>query len=174
MKPLDIPFDGLGLVTGAVFDTGAPIAGIGSAVPINELGSGLASDAPYHRRCVSSRSLRSSRGRPGSRCRAITARRPTSAPVPRRPASRWQNRRPGAVLRIQAAAPNPFVHSTDISYVLPLPGRVWLAIYDVTGRQCAVLVDGTQAAGRQRRFAPQSPPPSGAATKGNPYPFSAR
>ena len=25
-----------------------------------------------------------------------------------------------------------------------------LAIYDATGRECAVLVDGTQAAGRQR------------------------
>jgi len=46
------------------------------------------------------------------------------------------------------AAPNPFRGQTVVSYTLPESGRVRLAVYDVAGREVAVLVDEVQRAGR--------------------------
>jgi hypothetical protein len=44
--------------------------------------------------------------------------------------------------------PNPFNPATTILYVIPRAGRVRLAIYDLLGREVAVLVDAPQASGR--------------------------
>ena len=44
--------------------------------------------------------------------------------------------------------PNPFNPSTTISYELPEPTRVQLNVFDMLGREVAVLVDGEKAAGR--------------------------
>lgn len=44
-------------------------------------------------------------------------------------------------------APNPFSLSTVIAYALPEAGVVRLAVYDVLGREVAVLVNEAQAAG---------------------------
>jgi hypothetical protein len=46
--------------------------------------------------------------------------------------------------------PNPFNPSTSISYGLPVRSAVRLAVFDVLGREIAVLVQGEQAAGRYR------------------------
>lgn len=46
-----------------------------------------------------------------------------------------------------AAWPNPFCRATTISYSLPVPGRVRLAVYDVAGRTQQVLVDDRQEPG---------------------------
>ena len=43
--------------------------------------------------------------------------------------------------------PNPFVHSTSVSYILSKPGRVRASIYDAAGRLTADLVDGYHADG---------------------------
>jgi hypothetical protein len=43
--------------------------------------------------------------------------------------------------------PNPFNPSTIISYQLPTAGHVDLRVYDVLGREVAVLVNGVQTAG---------------------------
>jgi hypothetical protein len=49
--------------------------------------------------------------------------------------------------------PNPFNPSTVIRYELSVSGNVRLAVYDVLGRQVAILADGTNAAGsHQVRF----------------------
>ncbi len=46
------------------------------------------------------------------------------------------------------ASPNPFMKSTNISFVIPKAGKVKLAVYDISGRMIAKLVDGNLAAGR--------------------------
>jgi hypothetical protein len=43
--------------------------------------------------------------------------------------------------------PNPFNPSTVLSYVLPVAGKVRLSVYDMLGREVAVLVDQQQSAG---------------------------
>ena len=43
--------------------------------------------------------------------------------------------------------PNPFNPATTISYRLPAPGRVTLAVYDLLGRELIRPVDGRQSAG---------------------------
>ncbi|MEN9839790.1 MAG: hypothetical protein RL177_1269, partial [Bacteroidota bacterium] len=49
--------------------------------------------------------------------------------------------------------PNPFNPSTVVSFGLPESGSVKLAVYDILGREVAVLADGTFAAGwHQVRF----------------------
>ncbi|WP_412061211.1 lamin tail domain-containing protein [Rubrivirga sp. IMCC45206] len=49
-----------------------------------------------------------------------------------------------------ANAPNPFSTSTDLWFSLAEAGGVRLAVYDVTGREVAVLADGETAAGTHR------------------------
>ena len=46
--------------------------------------------------------------------------------------------------------PNPFNPSTAIEFGLPMAGKVKLSIYDITGREVAVLLDGEVGAGPHR------------------------
>jgi M6 family metalloprotease-like protein len=55
--------------------------------------------------------------------------------------------RPG--LRI-SCAPNPFGKQTGISYHLPMPGMVELAVYNVAGQKVRTLIKGRQPAGENR------------------------
>ncbi|MEM9664260.1 MAG: T9SS type A sorting domain-containing protein [Bacteroidota bacterium] len=48
---------------------------------------------------------------------------------------------------LRAAYPNPFNPSTTLSFDLPASAPVRLAVYDLLGREVAVLVDGVRAAG---------------------------
>lgn len=54
---------------------------------------------------------------------------------------------PGAegLVRLGHATPNPAVGQTRIAYEVAAAGHVSLRVYDVTGREVAVLVDGTLA-----------------------------
>src|SRR5690606_14301402 len=49
-----------------------------------------------------------------------------------------------------AVAPNPFARQTTISYEVAAASDVRLAVYDVLGREVAVLVDARQEAGAHR------------------------
>ena len=50
--------------------------------------------------------------------------------------------------RLSQAMPNPFNPSTTIHYMVPSGGgHVRLTVYDLTGREVRVLVDGEQPAG---------------------------
>lgn len=46
--------------------------------------------------------------------------------------------------------PNPFNPSTDISYQIPISGRVSLKVYDILGKEIATLVDEYKEAGRYK------------------------
>jgi hypothetical protein len=48
---------------------------------------------------------------------------------------------------LEAVWPNPFRDRVHVRYALPVPGRVRLAVYDVLGREVAVLTDRPHAAG---------------------------
>lgn len=50
-------------------------------------------------------------------------------------------------VELQQNYPNPFNPKTVISYVIPARGEVHLTVYDLLGREIAVLVDETQKAG---------------------------
>ncbi|MBN1996113.1 T9SS type A sorting domain-containing protein, partial [candidate division KSB1 bacterium] len=46
--------------------------------------------------------------------------------------------------------PNPFNPTTTIDYALKTDGTVKLFVYDLTGKEVAVLVDGFQSAGNHK------------------------
>jgi hypothetical protein len=49
--------------------------------------------------------------------------------------------------------PNPFNPTTTIAYTLRVDGQVWLSVYDLKGKEVAVLVDDIQSAGsHEARF----------------------
>lgn len=51
-------------------------------------------------------------------------------------------------LALGAVSPNPAFGDARVDFALPRPGPVRLAVFDVQGRETAVLVDGTLEAGR--------------------------
>jgi hypothetical protein len=55
---------------------------------------------------------------------------------------------PATGLRLEQSFPNPFTPSTTIRYSLPSPSHVRLSVYDVAGREVAVIQDGPRDAGR--------------------------
>ncbi len=57
--------------------------------------------------------------------------------------------------------PNPFRHRATIAYRVPAPGHVRLTVYDVLGRELAVLVDERQSAGSHSAKLDASSWPSG-------------
>ncbi len=60
---------------------------------------------------------------------------------------------------VLGAYPNPFVTTLTVTYALPRVAHVRLAVFDVLGREVAVLADERQAAGPQRaRFEAQHLP----------------
>jgi hypothetical protein len=147
VKPFGVPFDGSGLVTGATFDTGTPVPGSGSAVALSVLASGLTAETVYHWRL---RTVTDSPHFPRSPWFTLAGNALTEADLRTGQTTTSVETAgvPGGRSLLEAARPNPFTPSTEISYTLPEAGRVRLAAYDATGRRVAILTDGAQAAGR--------------------------
>ncbi len=68
---------------------------------------------------------------------------------------------PEGTFALASAYPNPFAARTTLSFTLPTAQDVRLAVYDVLGREVAVLVDGTRPAGEQAVTFDASELPSG-------------
>lgn len=149
VKPLGVPFDGSGLVTGATVDTGGPTPGVGSAVPLAQLAGGLTAETLYHWR------LRIVSDSPFFPCTPwLTHPGNGSAEAALRTARAgvgvadgdWPL---GSRPTLDPVWPNPLRTRSAIAYTLPAAGKVRLAIYDVVGRQVALLADAAQERGRQ-------------------------
>jgi hypothetical protein len=146
VKPLGVPFDGQGVVTGSAIDTGAPSGG-GSIVPISTLASGLVPETVYHWRW---RMLGDSPLFPRSPWLSMPGNGTTEADLRTKAgttAVAEGSASPVAGMRLSAPAPNPFTATTRFTYALSRPGRHRLAVYDVTGREVAVLAEGPQRGG---------------------------
>ena len=68
---------------------------------------------------------------------------------------------PAGTAALAAAYPNPFAETTTLGFALPTPQAVRLAVYDVLGREVAVLADGARPAGTQAVAFDASGLPSG-------------
>jgi hypothetical protein len=146
VKPASMPFDGTEIVIGPAIDTGFP-GGSGSVAPVSHLVSGLTPGTLYHWRM---RLASDSPFFPYSNWLSLPNDAVTEGDVrtpeggvgvdesASAPALRW----------LGAPVPNPFTTATAIEYALPAAGQVRLAVYDVQGRQAALLADETRAAGR--------------------------
>jgi hypothetical protein len=146
VKPYDVPFDGTGLVTGPALDSGTP-SGAGSAVPLTELASGLVPETLYHWRL---RIVTDSPFWPRSRWFWPADNGSTEADLRTKEATASvteESGSPAAGLQLAAPAPNPFTSTTRFDYTLAKGGRYRLAIYDVQGRQVAVIGEGSAQAG---------------------------
>ncbi|MFN0149649.1 MAG: FG-GAP-like repeat-containing protein [bacterium] len=149
VKPFGTPFNGSALVVGDPVDTGAPTLGTGSAVALSKLVGGLTPDTLYRwrLRVVSDSpffprspwfSLAANGAGEADLRTADAATSVAGAPVTDGLSASW----------LGPAAPNPFSLATELAFTLPDRGPVRLAVFDVSGREVAVLVDEAHAAGR--------------------------
>jgi hypothetical protein len=145
VKPANVPFDGTGLRSGSLVDTGVPGSN-GSSVQLSELANGLTPGTLY------------------------TWRARVASSSPFFPGTKWLSH-PGngatepdlhtaeSVVAVEDAqaprmleftfSPNPFAPETGtvMTYSLARSGRVRLGVYDVQGRQVAKLLNEVQPAG---------------------------
>ncbi len=68
---------------------------------------------------------------------------------------------PPAALAVVVARPNPFSATTTVAYEVPEVGPVRLVVYDVQGREVAVVVDRVQEPGRYEAVVDASGLPAG-------------
>jgi hypothetical protein len=142
VKPLGVPFNGMGLVTGEPQQT----PGGSAAALLTQLAFGLSPNTPYQWRA---RILTDWPAAPRSPWFSMPGNAPTETDLRSGttnvgvPEAVEGTRQP----RIDSAGPNPSRGATDLRYTLPSRGRLRLAIFDVTGRQVALLVDRVEDAG---------------------------
>ena len=148
VKPLGVPFDGTGLVTGPAVDTGTPTPQGGTAVLLTEIAGGLAPETPYHWRL---RTLANSPFIPATPWFSLPYNNVTETDV--RTASPQTGIADAEAPSAQRAMlepmrPNPLRTHGEIAYTLTAAGDVRLTVVDVAGRVRAVLADGVQIRGR--------------------------
>jgi hypothetical protein len=146
VKPLGVLFDGLGTVSGDYVDVGED-----GEVEVDQLVSGLSPDTPYHWRVRAKYDLARTPFQPQGPWMHIPLNGWNEAGL--RTADATAGIEPAGVPRtsllLEAPRPNPFGPIGTLAYTLPRPGQVRLAVFDVTGRERALLVDAVHAAGRQ-------------------------
>jgi hypothetical protein len=161
VKPAGVPFDGTGLATGSGFTTGAPTSA-GSTVPITELVTGLAPETFYHWRL---RILTDTPFFPRSRWLWHPGNASSEGDLRTGESTIGIASSPEAPpLLLEQSVPNPFATSTRLAYTLPKAGRLYLAVYNVAGRQVAMLADGVAGPGHYQATW------DGRSARGNPLP----
>jgi hypothetical protein len=146
-KPVHTPFDGTGLLTSPLIQTGFPAAPDGSTVPVLHLVSGLAPGRMVHWRV---RIASDSPFFPRSPWLWHPANSTTEGDVRTGgiPVGIAEAAAPPAVAaELGPAVPNPFRQSTQLAYTLPYAAEARLGVFDVQGRLVANLVEGPQARG---------------------------
>ncbi len=147
VKPAGTPFDGTGLLTTSLVQTGVPISD-GSSVAIHQLATGLApgtvhhwrlriaSDSPFFPRSPwlwhPGNAVTEGDVRTGGTATAIADGSPA----------------PASHLRLGPGTPNPFSSRAEFSYALPIAGRARLSVYDAQGRLVAELADEERRPGQ--------------------------
>jgi hypothetical protein len=144
VKRAGVPFNGTGVVTGPVLDTGWP-AGSGSSVPLSQLASGLVRGTVYRWRV---RTVSDSPFFPRSPWFSLAGNAATEADLRTGGTATAVEEISAPAAQLTAVFPNPFAAATRLAYTLPQGGRHRLDIYDVRGRRVLVLSDGIQPAGR--------------------------
>lgn len=84
-----------------------------------------------------------------------------AAPLPGRPDGPEASAARPSVVALAPARPNPFASRAALAFVLPEASHVRLAVYDVLGREVAVLVDEPREAGRHEAVLEAGALPSG-------------
>jgi len=135
------PFDGTDVGRSAWINTGAPIDPAGSRVLLACMPTGLTPGSlPHWRIRFEARNPFFPRGPwlhiPGNGAGEADLRMNVGSAV--------ETPEAAAALFLAPCAPNPIVARGVIRYALPAVGPVRLAMYDVQGRQVAVLVDETE------------------------------
>ena len=149
VKPYGVAFDGSGITQGPWLNTGTPGA-TGSAVALGQLRSNLDPGTLYHWR------VRIATDSPfflHSPWLGLPYNAPTEADLRTGGSTTAVSEvkaSPGRPLLLEAASPNPFSSATNLAYNLPAAGRSRIAVYDVLGRQVALLHDGVPGAGRHQ------------------------
>jgi hypothetical protein len=146
VKPLGTAFDGVGIQSGGIQDTGVPDETLGSSVILNELAD-LGSGPTHHWRLrLASRNPRFPRSPwfspPGNGATELDLRTMVASSTPEEDELRITD------LQLDSY-PNPFSTTTGIRYELPTAGDVEIVIYDLHGRRVRTLVDETKEAGPQ-------------------------
>jgi hypothetical protein len=139
VKPFGTPFDGGGLVTGSARNTGVP-GSQGSAVALEQLVTGLSANTLYHWRL---RVLADSPFFPRSPWFSPPFNGASEADLrlgfPNATAIEDFEVHAPSLSLLEPVRPNPFGSSVELRYTLPARGDVRLVVYDVAGREVAVL-----------------------------------
>jgi hypothetical protein len=149
VKQVGIPFNGAGLASGSFANTGQPGVS-GSAVGLAQLVTGLTPETLYHWR---TRVATDSPFFPHSPWLSLPYNAPSEADLRTATGTATvdggaENPASAALAMLEANVPNPFSAETQIAYRMAQGGRHRLAVYDVQGRQVALLADKVERAGR--------------------------
>jgi len=146
VTPTLVPFDGLALGLGASHNTGAPVAGTGSSVALNDVALGRGQGSVHHWRL---RTVSRSPYFPHGPWFSPAFTTPTETHVRTGGTITGVDDAPAPlVARIESSRPNPTEGPTTVTYSLRERSPVRLAIYDVQGREIVVLVDRMEDPGR--------------------------
>lgn len=154
VKPLGVPFDGIGIRSGTHRQTESPQAPLGSVASLDELlPPDLQPDTAHHWR---ERLASSHPFFPRSPWFSPQGNSPSEVDLRTRPAqaadagTAGDATGPRNLLELDRVSPNPFTDRLHIDFVLHETGDVRVTLIDPSGRRVATLAEGLRVPGRHR------------------------